>query len=59
MDTIKALPFSGKSTTTAMFSMVLKEMGNDISALVGANVSQVWRLGVKHDVHMRLYLMKL
>ena len=42
-----------------MVSMVLKEMGNDISALVGANVSQVWRLGVKHDVHMRLYLIKL
>eukprot|EP00250_Pteridium_aquilinum_P008746 c18179_g1_i1 orf=1267-3018(-) len=30
----------GKSTTTAMLSMVLKDMGNDISAIVGADVPQ-------------------
>lgn len=30
----------GKSTTTAMLSMVLKDMGNNISAIVGADVPQ-------------------
>jgi hypothetical protein len=35
-----------------MVSMALKHMGNDISALVGANVFQVWEPGLKNDSHV-------
>ena len=36
---------SGKSTTTAMLSVVLRNLGEDITAIVGAQVPQVF-LGI-------------
>jgi UDP-N-acetylmuramate-alanine ligase len=33
---------AGKSTTTAMLSVVLRSLGEDISAIVGAQVPQVF-----------------
>jgi len=53
---ISNLAGAGKSTTTAMLSVVLRSLGEEVSAIVGAQVPQVFLRIITLHSFMKVYL---